>query len=134
MYKMPNGPTAYFDVDDTLIMWTRPNHDTPKHDIVEVTTRGVKDSFVVNHHNVEYLKKLSIRGHAIFVWSAGGSCWAEAVIKALKLEKYVWAVGSKPTYFVDDIKDPRQFVGKHVYYDVNGVRTGFVPNNLEDDT
>ena len=132
MYVMPNGPTAYIDVDDTLIMWTRPDENTLDSDKVIVTTRGVSDTFVVNHHNIEYLKKLAIRGHAIIVWSAGGSCWANAVIEALELEKYVFAVLTKPTYFVDDVKNPKEFMGKHVYYDINGVRTGFVPNNLED--
>lgn len=131
MHVMPNGPTAYVDIDDTLITWSRPDENTLEGDKVIITTRGISDVFVVNHYNIEYLKKLAIRGHAIVVWSAGGSCWAKAVVEALNLEKYVFAVLSKPTYFVDDIKNPIEFMGKHVFHDINGVRTGFTPNKSE---
>ena len=133
MHIMPNGPTAYCDVDDTLISWIRPGENTPEEDKVTVTTRDISDTFVINHHNVEYIKKLAVRGHCVIIWSAGGSCWARAVAEALGLEKYIWAVMSKPTYFIDDIKDPKEFMGKHVFYDMMGNRTGYSPNKPEED-
>lgn len=120
MHKMPAGPTAYVDVDDTLIVWDDKlgeKHDLPK---VGIECRGIYETYHINPHNIKYLKKLATRGHAIFVWSAGGSDWAEAVIQALSLEQYVWAVGSKATYYVDDIKDPAKVLGKYKFYDVDG--------------
>lgn len=120
MYVQPAGPTAYFDVDDTLIMWNRPDDTVPDSDKVRVTTRDITDVFTINHHNIDYLKKLSARGHAIVVWSAGGVDWANAVVEALELQDYVGAVLSKPTYFVDDIQNPSHFMGKHQYYALDG--------------
>lgn len=130
---MPPGPSAYFDIDDTLIMWKAPNvceRHYESDELITVNTRGIEETFVVNKHNLEYLRKLAVRGHAIIVWSAGGADWAESVVKALNIEDLVFAVMSKPTYFVDDVRDPKEFMGKHVYHDLEGNRVGFAPTSL----
>lgn len=119
MFKMPAGPNSYFDVDDTIICWNKPENATDE-DMITIACRGLEHTFYVNKHNVDFLKKLAVRGHAIVVWSAGGVDWSEAVIKALKLEEYVWAVASKPTYYVDDMADPKGWIGKHRFYDFDG--------------
>lgn len=113
MYKVLDGKTAYFDVDDTLIMWDVPkDYNGPT---VEVKCRGQKEIVVPHWVNVAHLIKFAKRGYAIIVWSAGGSDWAEAAVKALKLEKFVVVVTSKPTYYFDDLHCER-FMGTHMDY------------------
>lgn len=126
MFKIPNGPTAYFDIDDTLIEWNYvENYDIT--DYVVIECRGRVGKYLINRHNIEHLIKLSNRGHGIVVWSAGGSDWAEAVVKGLGIEKYVDVVAPKPTYYIDDIKDPSGILGKYAFYDMSGKRHGFAP-------
>ena len=122
-YKVPSGPTVAFDVDDTLLMWDLPEGVKPDDErIVTVKCRGFSERLIPNHHNVDLLKKMASRGHAIIVWSAGGSDWAEAAVKALKIEKYVSVVSGKLTYYIDDISDPSRVIGKHGYFDFFGNR------------
>lgn len=119
--KLPAGPSAYFDVDDTLLMWDMPEVAEAT-SIVTVTCRGKTQQRYVNHFNLDLLIKMAQSGHAIVVWSAGGSDWAEAAVKALEIEEFVHVVASKPTYFIDDISDPARVLGKHGYFDINGKR------------
>lgn len=126
MFKIPNGPTAYFDIDDTLIQWSYDGSERLD-DYVTIECRGRADRYLINRYNLEHLIKLSNRGHGIVVWSAGGSDWAEAVVKGLGIEKYVDVVAPKPTYYIDDIKDPSGILGKYAFYDMSGKRHGFAP-------
>lgn len=119
MNKMPAGPSAYCDIDDTLVSWQKPSKATEK-DSVIVKCRGFEEKVYINKHNLNFIKKLANRGHCVVLWSAGGVCWAEAVAKALKIEKYVWAVMSKPTYYVDDAPDSKNWIGKHRFIDFDG--------------
>lgn len=48
------------------------------------------------------------------MWSAGGGEWAEAVVKALGLEKYVDLVMNKPSWYYDD-KEAKDWMGKRIY-------------------
>lgn len=119
--KTKCGPTAYFDVDDTLLMWDIPkDHDPSK--LVRTMCRHKQDIVYPNEYNIDLLKKMSARGHAIVVWSAGGSDWAEAAVKALHLEEYVDVITTKATYYIDDLVDPAKVLGKHGYFDINGKR------------
>ena len=125
--KTESGPTAYFDVDDTLVMWDVPksaSDDDLKANMVSVKCRRRFSNVYKNIHNINLLKKMANRGHSIVVWSAGGSDWAEAVINALKLQDYVDVITTKPTYYIDDISDPAKILGKHGYFNVNGKRAG----------
>jgi hypothetical protein len=113
MFKVLDGKTAYFCIDDTLIMWDVPkDYDGP---VVEVRCRGQKETVVPHWVNVAHLIKFAKRGYAIIAWSAGGSDWAEAAIKALKLEKFVVAAMPKPTYYFDDLSCEK-FMGTHMDY------------------
>lgn len=95
MIKITDKPTVYVDVDDTLIFWRDP---LPTDDIVLVNgvpmayCEKTVDSIIKHHH----------RKHPVVVWSAGGSDWAEAVVRALGLERQVSLVISKPQWFYDD--------------------------------
>ena len=133
MYKMSPGPSVYVDVDDTLIMWSKPENYREE-DLIEITCRGVTDKYVVNRHNLHHLIKMGSRAHAIVVWSAGGSDWAEAVVKALDIGKYVEAILTKPAYYIDDVKDTSRFMGKYAYYDYDGKRHGYAPKEEEDES
>jgi len=131
MKVFPCSQTTFFDVDDTLIMWSRPafgdpdaieitcpasrtqralmdltedgilTPETPPSEMVEV---GTWTELVKPHKkHVEQLKLHKMRGHTIIVWSAGGWEWAEVVVRALKLEKFVDLVIEKPTWVYDDL-------------------------------
>ena len=121
MYKVPCGPTIFCDVDDTLVMWSIP--DNWNKDLVTVECRGHISHLAPNDHNINLLKKMAKRGHYVVVWSAGGADWAEAVVKALNLEEFVEVVTGKPTYYIDDKANPKDWIGKHGYFDINGNRT-----------
>lgn len=123
MYKVPCGPTAYFDVDDTLVMWEIP--DGFEEDLVTVKCREYAELLAPNKYNIKHLKKLASRGHAIIVWSAGGADWAESVVKALDLEDFVHVVTSKPHYMIDDMPSIELAVSAKLgYYDIEGNRLG----------
>ncbi len=120
-FRIPSGPSAYFDVDDTLVQWKDPAgaHSADK---IAIPFKDHTNYAHVNVHNVELLKKFCMRGHAVIVWSAGGVDWAEAVVKALGLEQYVHAVLSKPTYHIDDISDPAHILGRRTFIKFDGTR------------
>lgn len=115
MHVMPSGPAVYCDVDTTLIEWDEPK-DPDLTQYVEINGKW----FYKNRHNIEYLKKFSERQHPVIVWSGSGARWAEMVVKALGLQDYVWAVMSKPTYYIDDIENPKVWIGKHRFYTLDG--------------
>lgn len=142
MKVLPCSQTTFFDVDDTLVMWNPPNPGDP--DIIEVicptsrTYRGLLElmedgslnpvdinpdavevgswTVRIKPHNkhIAQLKAHKDRGHTIIVWSAGGWEWAEAAVRALKLEKYVDLVIEKPTWYYDDLPC-QEFMGKRIY-------------------
>lgn len=122
MYKVTPGPVAFFDVDDTLLMWDIPKNYDPDN-VIDVKCRNKFQQRYVNIHNLKLLETMAMSGHAIVVWSAGGSDWAEAAVKALNIESLVDVVTSKPTYFIDDISDPSKILGKYGYFDIDGNRS-----------
>lgn len=105
-FKVPDKPTVYFDVDDTLVMW-HGNVVKPKSSEGTVTLKDPRDGSTlflkVHDEHVEMLKGHKMRGHSVVVWSAGGADWAEYVIKELKLESYVDVIMSKPNWWYDDL-------------------------------
>lgn len=141
MKVLPCKQPTYFDVDDTLVMWNRPAADDP--DAIEITCPTSRtERFLLemtddgnlepdtptetvsvgtwterlkpHKKHIEQLKLHKLRGHTVIVWSAGGWEWAEAVVRALKLEQYVDLVIEKPMWFYDDLM-PNEFMGKRYY-------------------
>ena len=102
-------PTVFFDVDDTLVMWD----EKLKGNTVCIVCDGHFVHMVRNEGNIEELKRHGSRGIDVIVWSKGGAYWAEIVIKALKLERYVAAIMHKPFCYYDDLKNP---LGERRYY------------------
>lgn len=97
---------VFFDVDDTLIGWGKPEPGPAEHWVqVQVPHwRGQTANHWIIKENVEAIKLHKSRGHIVVVWSAGGYEWAEAVVKALKMENYVDLVCSKPEWIYDDLE------------------------------
>ena len=114
--ELPDGATVMVDVDDTLVLW----NDHLGLDTIEIDCEGVVGYRTPNLHNVRLLKKFYESGHIVVVWSASGVRWAKAVCKALEIDDYVHLKMSKPAIFIDDKKDPKSWMGKHGYIDING--------------
>jgi phosphoserine phosphatase len=115
MTVIENENNVFFDVDDTLIHWdseySQPG--TRKIKIIDPYDNSINYLKPHNKH-VKLLKKYQQRGMTIVVWSAGGYKWAEAVVKALELEKYITLVMTKPAKYVDDL-DITAWIGNRVY-------------------
>lgn len=109
MIVFKNGPVC-FDVDDTLIMWEYHEKapDLPTVTLKEEST-GHSQTFQIHIHHVERIKMLKLTGKTIIVWSQSGSEWAEKVVVALGLEKFVDVVLEKPPRVYDD-NPPASFI------------------------
>jgi len=94
-----------FDVDDTIIEWDTHRHGeiTEKKGFITIDSGEVMMQVKPIPATIEAIKKHKGQGHHVTVWTAAGSDWAERVIKALKLEKYVDIVSSKPIIYYDDL-------------------------------
>jgi phosphoserine phosphatase len=88
----------FVDCDDTLVIWDR-------------------SSYTPHQEHIDAVKRFHARGHTVVVWSAGGSEWAERVVKELHLEPYITLVMSKPDWYIDD-KSASEFMPENVriYY------------------
>jgi hypothetical protein len=121
--KVPCGPTVMIDCDDTLVMWDLPDGMKINDDrLITVRCRGYEERCLPNKYNINLLKKYATRGHAVVVWSGGGADWAEAVVSTLGIGEYVDVIMGKPQYFIDDVADPKKWMGKHGYFDIDGNR------------
>jgi FMN phosphatase YigB (HAD superfamily) len=105
----------FFDVDGTLVIHDDHN-EVPgigKIKIVDPNDKSI--NYLKPHKNhVSFLKKCKGRGNHVTVWSGGGYRWAEAVVKALKLEEYVDVVMTKPSRYVDDLDAP-EWLGPRIF-------------------
>lgn len=110
---MPDKNTMYIDVDETLVHWSFNQEDIDK--TIEVGGPDFIQRVLPNSKHIDALKHAKARGHVTVVWSAGGSGWSEAVVKALNLEKYVDLIVSKPNYFFDDLR-PEDFMTNRMYH------------------
>ncbi len=124
--------TIYFDVDETLIMWegddvTQAYFDNEKitgtmappwgSDIIYID----KISYKKHVYHINRLIHHSITGDKVIVWSAGGEKWAKRVVRALKIEKYVNVILSKPDFYYDDV-ELKDFKSGRMYFDNETLR------------
>ena len=117
-HKVKDGGVYASDVDDTLIMWVIPEGYTGE--LIETDLNGFKDKGIPNRPAINHLKKMKARGYAVIVWSAGGSEWAEAVVKALGLQDQVDIVMPKIDFHLDDNADPSDKIGKWQFINLDG--------------
>lgn len=116
MFFLHNDQTVFFDCDETLVIWDCPE---PYEERMFIENGHDVSAYVMPHlKHIEQLKKHKARGHAIVVWSAGGSSWAKAVVESLALTDFVDIVMCKPRWFYDDLKS-EEFMPEinRVYYD-----------------
>lgn len=99
MKTIESDKIVCFDVDDTLI--SQDFHEEKAQ--VTISCNGYKTEALIINNNVEAIKRHKKQGQIVIVWSAAGYKWAEAVVKALKLEKYVDIAMSKPMWYYDDL-------------------------------
>jgi len=112
MYILPEGRVAYFDVDDTLVEWEESGEGD---DRIAIQMGNYWSHKKVIRIHVEELIRQKKSGTHIVVWSAGGSKWAEACVKALKIEEYVDVILTKPDRIYDD-KDPLEWMPNRRYH------------------
>lgn len=99
--------TIFFDVDDTLIIHRGIPEGAEHPDLIEFKDPYHPDK---NHtvkalkHRLHclMLKRMPLRGRAVYVWSHSGVEYAEAAIKALGLEECITAIIPKPETICDD--------------------------------
>ena len=102
--KFTDKNTAYFDVDDTLIMWVTNMTEEQEKRSVMVEDGNNYTFHIPNTPMIEKLKEHKMKGDDVVVWSQGGADWAEAVVIALDLERYVDVILTKPTHYYDDLE------------------------------
>ena len=106
---------AYFDVDDTLILYKFPDHQLDEAITISIADRELMTATVIPHKDhIERLKLHKAWGNGVVVWSRSGWEWADAVIKALELGDYVDFIAAKPMYYYDD-KPCCKILGEHRY-------------------
>ena len=113
MQIIENEQLVYFDCDDTLVMWFTNCDPSEKIDINN-PHYGYNMALKPHKRHIELLKDHKARKYTVIVWSAAGYQWAEAVVKALKLEEYVDFCQSKPLKFVDDLP-AQEILGSRIY-------------------
>lgn len=129
MIKLDEKPTAFFDVDDTLIFLPANDYERKTRGISVTSSESIvyingnpqpiklREEHIVPHtKHIQTLKDHALRGHNVIVWSQGGTDWAETVIKALGLELYVTAIIAKPMWAYDDL-EYNEFMPKRRWYE-----------------
>ncbi len=112
MKVIKNELSAYFDCDDTLVMWDNPQ-DKYAVDFIDPHD-GTRHSLVPHKKHIKLLRDFKCRGYTIIVWSGGGYEWAETVVRTLNLEGYVDLVMTKPTKYIDDLQAV-EILGSRIY-------------------
>lgn len=97
--KNNNSNIVLYDVDDTLVMW-EPFEGS---NALELHHDGYVSIVYPNEREIKSLKEAKIRGHYVRVNSQGGQDWAELVVQALNLERYVDSIECKPKWYHDDL-------------------------------
>ena len=78
----------FFDVDETLVRWSR----------------NILGAPIYTPHEPTLLELIAAkqRGHHVVVWSAGGWEWADRIVRELNLQNFVDEVRCKPDWYHDD--------------------------------
>lgn len=115
MIIIENEHIVMTDIDDTLLMWPKDHQKPGKGKVLVVCPySGLKTYLKPHKKHINLIKKYHGRGMVIVAWSAAGYKWAEAAIKAVKLEDYITLVLTKPSKFMDDLK-AEEILGVRVY-------------------
>jgi len=104
MKCIENDKVVFFDVDDTLIIWTTPLDEKSEN----------APQYRVSHKHVNELKRQSTRGYHVVVWSGSGYKWANEIVTKLGIEEYVDTVMGKPTYYYDDLPADKFLIRRYL--------------------
>lgn len=109
--KATNHQFIFYDVDDTLIMWDLEQYSDLEDVYISDPYMDEPETYHFKKHksHIEWLIRMHKRGEKIVVWSAGGQGWAQAVVDALGIGKYVDYVLGKPTCIYDD-ESPKNYM------------------------
>jgi predicted HAD superfamily phosphohydrolase YqeG len=94
---------AFFDCDDTLILWKKHDLDLPT-----VTINGRE--FQVHTKHLQKIHDYHVMGFTVFVWSNSGHKWAKAVAEALGVSEKVTCM-CKPHRVFDDCTNLNDTIG-----------------------
>lgn len=108
-----NNNVSGYDVDGTLI---GKGKKKPFKGAVELTYGDETLYYKPHEEHIRYLKHCSNSGDLIIVWSKNRYQWAEAVVKALKLEAYVDICMCKLTRHIDDKQTFEEIVGTRIFF------------------
>lgn len=109
MIVVKSDRAAYFDVDETLVLMDDMNIQHMDLTIIEDAKHNIFARVIPHRAHIQKMKEHASRGHPVFVWSAGGWAWANAVICSLGLKEYVTAIIPKGPWSWDD-KMPNEFL------------------------
>ena len=102
----------YFDVDDTLVIWS---FSPEEKDLIQFKYHGHVYTLKPHNKHIRFLKSQKKRSRSVIVWSAGGWEWASCVVKALGIEKYVDVVIEKPILCIDDVPKEK-IISSSIYF------------------
>lgn len=115
---IPNENVVVFDVDDTLICWSK-TYDKPAKGKIAIKDpyMQVETIYYLKPHSVHVrlLKQYKERGNTIIIWSMAGYKWAHEVAKELGLLNIADIIMTKPNRHVDDKSDVESIVGVRVF-------------------
>lgn len=115
MHRLPDGPTAYFDVDGTLILYdVDEGNITHAFEIEELN--GNVTRVVPHRKHIATLLAHKAKGFPVVVWSQQGSEWCSRVVKALGLTELVDVCMAKPYFYCDDLHVD-YFMGPRIYFE-----------------
>lgn len=106
MHIIPGNNVAFFDVDDTLVMWdTTLINKEPERAMLFQNPDDATNfwSLIPNYKTIRALKAHKESGGVVVVWSQGGWDWCKEVVGTLELTDYVDLIISKPKVIYDDI-------------------------------
>lgn len=103
MYVLPDKPTVYFDVDDTLISYDTDRIEANFEDCLRFEDASGPFYVAANWLIVDKLMSHAKAGQAVIVWSQQGADWCREVCEALEIEAFVTACIGKPSWFYDDL-------------------------------
>lgn len=92
--------SIYCDVDGTLLHHV--DKGSPGAFPIECPYTRELMYVIPDEAHIRLLKRNSVIGKSVLVWSHGGIKWAVAAIRALKLEQYVTAIVPKLEVYIDD--------------------------------
>jgi FMN phosphatase YigB (HAD superfamily) len=127
MIVLPEKPTVFCDVDETLVIWNESH--VPK-DQLEYFHLLKGEKFWIHMIHRKLLKEFKARGHNVVVWSAGGSDWAKLIVEKIHLTNVVDLVVSKPDWFIDDLSGKDILLNsQRIYFDMGHVPKKIKTNN-----